>query len=150
MLLKAQTHKVIIRALTIVVMLFTAGIAPATERYWIVHEATLIVVGTLHPQPTFPWFDGWHMSGTIDVEEIVFGPHVGGHIDYRAVLPFNEVTQRWPPPKLPPFFTAKGMWLLRPLDRRLWQPSLGIGFADLSARRDFEAYIRRYKPAPSH
>jgi hypothetical protein len=90
------------------------------------------------------------MSGTIDVEEVLFGPRVVGRIECRLVLRLEEVSQRWPPPQFPPFFKAKGMWFLRPLDRRLWQPSFGMGFADISARRDFEAYIRRYKQVPSH
>ena len=31
----------------------------ATEKYWIAHEASLIVVGTLRPKLAYPWFDGW-------------------------------------------------------------------------------------------
>jgi hypothetical protein len=147
---RARNRKAIIGALTLVVTLFTSGKTLAVEKYWIAHEATLIVVGTLHPGRTFPWFDGWHMSGTIDVEDVLFGPRVVGRIDYRLVLPFGEVTQRWPPPRFAPFFTAKGLWFLRPLDRGSWLPSFGIGFADLSARRDFETYIHRYKQIPSH
>ena len=36
------------------VMFLTAALARNEEKYWIAHEASLIVIGTLHPNPSFP------------------------------------------------------------------------------------------------
>ena len=72
-------------AASMMAIMLVPGFAAAEEKYWIAHEASLIVVGTLHPYPTFPWFDGWHLTGTIDVEEVLFGPQPGAHIVYRFV-----------------------------------------------------------------
>lgn len=35
------------------VMFLTAALARSEEEYWIAHEASLIVIGTLHPNPSF-------------------------------------------------------------------------------------------------
>jgi hypothetical protein len=40
---------------------------------------------------------------------------------------------------------AKGLWFVRRIDRKLWQPTGGSGFDDLSTRADYEDYIRKYK-----
>jgi hypothetical protein len=129
-------------------MFLTAGITRGEEKYWKAHQASLIVVGTLDAHPTFPWFDGWHLTGRIDVEEVLFGPRPPGKIAFRFVCEYAQC-RNWPPPSFPDFLREKGMWFLRPLDARSWQPSAGgIGFADLSERSNFEDYIRRVKRKP--
>jgi hypothetical protein len=128
-----------------VIMFLAAGLARAVEKYWIAHEASLIVVGTLHPNPTFPWFDGWHFTGTIDVDEVLFGPRPPAQIDYRFVCPYALCNDWRSTTQSTASFKAKGIWFLRPLDGRSWQPSTGFGFGALSAREDYEDYIRRYK-----
>jgi hypothetical protein len=127
----------------------TTGTVSATEKYWIVHEATLIVVGTLHSYPVFPWFDGWHLNGTIEVDEVVFGTKPPEPIAYRwseryPHSPLN-INWRFVFSGCPDFLKEKGMWFLRPIDDRTWQPSVGLGFIDLLQRADYEAHIHRYK-----
>lgn len=134
--------------LTIAALFFvTAGTLNATEKYWIVHEASLIVVGTLHPYPMFPWLDGWHLNGTIDVDEVLLGTKPPGPITYRwsdkyPKSPFS-IDWRFVFSGLPPYLKEKGMWFLRPIDDRTWQPSVGVGFIGLPQRTDYEAHIRR-------
>jgi hypothetical protein len=60
-----------------VLLLITTIMLNATEKY-------SIVVGTLHPYPIFPWFDGWHLNGTIEVDEVLFGTKPPGPITYRG------------------------------------------------------------------
>jgi hypothetical protein len=50
--------KLLFAAYILTVMFLIAGLARAEEKYWIARQASLIVVGTLHPQLTFPWLDG--------------------------------------------------------------------------------------------
>jgi hypothetical protein len=136
-------------AAVIVVVLFSEGHAAAVEKYWIAHEASLIVVGTLHPQITFPWLDGWHYVGTIDVDEVLFGSRPPAKLTYRFVCPYGYC-QTWWAPGLPAFYRAKGMWFLVPIDERSWCPSSGFGFVALSGRADYEGYIRRHEQISSH
>ncbi len=56
-------------AKTAIILLLTFGPLNATEKYWIAHESTLIVVGNVQSTFTYPWFDGWHMTGRIVVDE---------------------------------------------------------------------------------
>jgi hypothetical protein len=128
-------------------LLLTTG-AGATEKYWTVHEARLIVVGTIHQSATFPWFDGWHIWANIDVDETLFGPRVPRRIAYRFVCRWDQLCRSWPPPRLEDFNRGTAIWLLRPADNQTWSPSLGgidPGFWALSGRADVENYIRRYK-----
>jgi hypothetical protein len=132
------------RAACFAILVSASGLTRAEEKYWIAHQADLIVIGTMHPNFTFPWLDGWHLTGTIDVEEVLFGPPQPSHITYRFVCEYAWC-RNWPPPRFDAFFREKGIWFLRPLDRQEWRPSTGVGFAALWARYDFEDYIRRYK-----
>jgi hypothetical protein len=122
--------------------LVTAGMLDATEKYWIVDEASLIVIGKLHSYPILPWFDGWHLDGTIAVDEVLFGTKPPGLIPYRWMSKYSMCND----PRaifLPPHFREKGMWFLRPIDDRTWQGSVDFGFVDLKQRADYEAHIRR-------
>ncbi len=136
-------HRLTVAAL----FLITTSTLNATEKYWIVHEASLIVVGTLHPYPMFPWFDGWHLNGTIDVDEVLFGTKPHGPLTYRwsDKYPKSPLSIDWHFvfSGLPPYLKEKGMWFLRPIDDRTWQPSVGVGFIDLKQRADYEAHIPR-------
>jgi hypothetical protein len=54
-----------------------------------VKDATLIVVGTFRAPWCWPWFDGWHCSGGIGVEEILSGNfRKGGSVPFRWREPF--------------------------------------------------------------
>jgi hypothetical protein len=127
-------------------LLMTTGVLNAAEKYSIVRSASLIVIGTLHSYPYFPWFDGWHfVDGTIEVDEVVLGTKPPGPTAYRWTCKYSMCND-WRAPifrGLPSMFKEKGMWCLRPLDDRTWQGSIGLGFVDLSERGDYEAHMRR-------
>jgi hypothetical protein len=144
-----KARKTLFAVSIVAIMFLTASRARSEEKHWIAHEASLIVVGTLHPHITFPWLDGWHFTGTIDVDEVLFGSRPGAHIDYRFVCKYAWC-RTGPLPSFPSFYRAKGIWCLRLFEERFWQPSTGFGFVVLSARTDFEDYIRRYKQTSSH
>jgi hypothetical protein len=137
---------------TLVLIGLSTGRARATEKYWAAHEADLIVVGTLRPMHAYPWFDGWHTGGTIAIHETLYGTAPGTALEFRDVL-------RWSPPGMhldwryllahptfyPEFMTGEGLWFLKRVDQRFWQPSGFSGFDSLSRRADYEDYIRRSK-----
>jgi hypothetical protein len=125
-------------------LIMTTGALNATEKYWIVHEASLVVVGTLHPYPMFPWFDGWHINGTIDVDEVLFGNKPAGSIPYRGTCKYSTCSDwRGFLSRLPPYLKERGMWFLKPLDDRTWQPSVDLGYIDSRQRADYLGHIRR-------
>src|SRR5260370_34587427 len=105
----------------IVAVALSAPGRAAEEKYSKAQEASLIVVGTLRPNPTFPWFDGWHLTGTIDIAEGLFSPRTARQIVYRFVCEY-AACRNWPPPRFTGNLTAKAIWFLRPLDVRSWQP----------------------------
>lgn len=129
--------------------IFAGGLClKAVEKHWIAHEAQTILVGTLTPNQTIPWFDGWHMNGVITVDDILFGDRLPTRINLRFVCKWEGLCQRWPPPQYPKVFTQRGLWFLRRIDQNTWESSLGfpdIGFRNLSDRAYWENYIRLYK-----
>jgi hypothetical protein len=123
--------------------------AAATERYWIAHEARLIVVGTFQPERGFWWLDGWHETGTIRVSEVLYGRAPGEHISFRLTIRcYMPWWNRWRPSHFMNQFTEIGLWFLRPLGDQIWEPANGCdsGYRRLSDRGDFERYIRTQKP----
>lgn len=38
-----------------------------------VNRANLIVVGTFRVGRFYPWFDGWHYSGALEIEKVLHG-----------------------------------------------------------------------------
>jgi hypothetical protein len=131
-----------------IALLLTACPLRAVEKYWIAHEAQLIVVGTYRPGFTFPWFDGWHLTGTIDIDEVLYGPSLTGRLNYRFVSKWDCTRPYWPPPRLDGIYTQKGIWFFRLTGRGTWIVANACsesGFRFLSQRADFENYIRLYK-----
>jgi hypothetical protein len=116
----------------------------ATERSWLIHEADLIVVGKLHPNATLPWFDGWHLSGRVEVEEVLFGPRNESSINYRYPGPSSWKYPFWPPPHFPDEFLTKRLWSFKRLADG-WKPAAWYGFDTLARRSVVEDYIRQYK-----
>jgi hypothetical protein len=120
----------------------------ATEKYWIAHEAQLIVVGTFHPGHGFWWLDGWHETGTITVNEVLYGRPPAGQIEFRLTIRcYNPWWSRWRPTHFMNQFTSTGIWFLRQSGDQIWEPANGCdsGYRLLSQRPDFERYIRREK-----
>lgn len=138
-------------AITVLVVSCAATPAEATERYWQAREAQLIVVGCFSQDLTYPWFDGWHVSGTVTVDQLLFGSVAQRNIQYRFTCGWR-VCKTWPPPRIADFFELKGIWFLRAADARVWEPP-GNGWIDPGVRRieeqrDFEDYVRRYRSQP--
>jgi len=133
--------------IAVVAMVLTAGQSVAIEKYWAAHEATLIVVGTMRPGFTFPWLDGWHVTGTIVVDEVLYGHVSVREIPFRFIC--NRLCPSWPPPPFNRLVgSKKWLWFLRTTDQKTWESALGSpdgGFRDLSQRSSFENYIRLYK-----
>jgi hypothetical protein len=113
-----------------------------TERHWIAHEAPLIVVGTLRIRLTYPWFDGWHITGTIAVEQVLYGPRTDPQIEYEYVCRWAVCNEYWRVPSLSSLTKAKELWFLRAAGGKIWRPSLDTGCRDLEKLKE---YIRTYR-----
>lgn len=72
------------------------GIALAEEKSWGPCTANLIVIGKLEPMYVFPWFGGWHIWGTIQVNEVIKGAADGNRLSYR----FHTAALNWQEPTL--------------------------------------------------
>jgi len=134
------------RSATTLALFLVLGQLNATEKYWVAYEATLIVVGSVHPSLTVPWFDGWHVTGTIVVDEVLYGHRPTGEVRFRFVGGYR--CSGWSPPQFSRVSGDKWLWFLKTSDQKTWESSLGCpdaGFRDVSERRDFESYIRLYK-----
>ena len=81
----------------------------ANSDFSVVHGPDLIVVGKMHRGATVPWIDGWHMFGTIGVDEVLYGPRVPRVVSYRSVCRWKEACPYWPPPPLAECCAAKGI-----------------------------------------
>lgn len=125
-----------------------SGLLRATEKHWIAHEAQAIVVGTFKPSPSSLWFDGWHLSGVITVDDVLYGGQLPRRINFQFACRWRNHCQWWPPPRYPAFTLQKGLWFLRRIDQNTWESANGFsdtGFRDLSDRAYWENYIRLYK-----
>jgi hypothetical protein len=133
---------------SVVALSCTAALAEATEKYWIAHEAQLIVVGRFHEERTYPWIDGWHVTGTVAVDEVLYGSAVPRRINYRLVCRW-AMCRTWPSPRIAKFFGEKGIWFLRSVNAQTWGPpgyeGIDPGFRTIDQRSAYEDYIRRYK-----
>src|SRR5580658_8462304 len=96
----------------------------------------------------YPWFDGWHMGGTVQVHEVLYRRAAGAALELRHIL-------KWPSDlrllrgkiTYSEFLAREGLWFLNRVDRGFWQPAAGFsGFEPIGARADYEDYIRRHKP----
>jgi hypothetical protein len=145
-------HHILLRTLGLLLLFGGSGAFHlyGIEKHWIAHEAQVIVVGTFKPNPTYPWFDGWHLTGTINVNEVLYGPQMPHQIRFRLVCEWRTC-QRWPPPSYPSGALVQGLWFLKRIDENTWESSLSnfdLGFRFLSDRGYWEAYIRKYKVQP--
>ena len=144
----ASTERILSAIIALVALSSLATPAAATEKYWIAHEAQLIVVGTFQPGRGFYWLDGWHETGTITTDEVLYGQAPSGKITIRVKMRcFMPWWNRWRPTHFMDQFTNKGLWFLRRLGDQVWEPANGCdsGCRRLSDRADFEQYVRTYK-----
>lgn len=129
-------------------ILAVAALVPssrAIEKHAIAHNAEAVVVGTLTTWPTFPWIDGWHIRGVIQVHETLYGSRLPSQVEYRFVCRWDSLCQRWPPPRFPEWFHKKAVWFLRRHDGGSWEPSVYFGCVPLAERAYWENYIRLHK-----
>ena len=119
--------------------------ATTTDPYWIAREAQLIVVGKLHPMHSYLWFDGWHMGGTIQVKETLFGRAPAATLEFHEVRKFAAGYYWWIPPKYPASTGDLKLWFLRKGTGESWQPSASAGFEEIAYRAMYEDFIRRFK-----
>ena len=135
--------------LTTLLMLANSSPLIATEKHTIARAAQIVIVGTFTPNITFLWFDGWHLSGKVTVDEVIYGGHVPREIAVRFPCKWNSYCQIWPPPQYPEGLLIKGLWFLQQVETDTWESPLGAndaGFRNISERAYWENYIRRYKP----
>ena len=133
------------RWLSIMLLVATAPRLPAVEKHWIAQTADVINVGRLSSWPAFPWFDGWHINATIQVDEVLFGKDVPAALDVRFVFEWNSIDRHWLPPRLPEFFRKKALWFLCRREGRGWEPSVNFGILPLGEREYWKEYVRVYK-----
>jgi hypothetical protein len=83
---------------------------PALIDGWL-HRTDLVVIGTLRVKWCFPWLDGWHCSGSIQTEEVLFGDgNRNGSLSLRWIeshdlpLPCSTPLSR--------FGSQRGIWFL--------------------------------------
>jgi hypothetical protein len=127
----------------LILFLLATGIACAVEKYWIVRNATLIVVGTMHGNHPFPWLDGWHYTGTIDVDEVIVGTRPKDPVAYKIVSDYAHTDVRLWPFNFPDHMKEKGLWCLRQNSDGTWRPAAWYGFVPLSERADYLSHIGR-------
>jgi hypothetical protein len=147
--MRVNAKRICTAAITSMVALgFMVTPAVATEKYWIAHEAQLIVVGSFQLGRGFWWLDGWHETGTITLNEVLYGRARAGQINFRLTIRcYMPWWNRWRPSHFMNQFTDRGLWFLRRLGDQIWEPANGCdsGHRLLSDRADFERYIRTYK-----
>jgi len=127
------------------VVLWTFGavsLSMGTERSAIVRSASTIVVGTMRDVRMLPWFDGWHISGSIVVETALMGS-----IAARDKLSFRFVCSccpLWPRPDTA-YTREKGIWFLVPSGQGTWGSAGSCsdpGYRPLSGLDDYRRDIR--------
>lgn len=124
----------------------------AVEKHWFAHEAKWIAIGTFHKSSEFPWFNGWHVTGTITIEEVLWGVNLPQKISatLSCDCPWWSLRQCWPPPtsRYPEPFLKQGVWFLEAIDNQSRSVTLScrdIGWRPLSSRGEWQDYIRKYK-----
>jgi hypothetical protein len=82
-------------------------------------RANVVVVGTFRVAWFYPWFDGWHYSGAIHAEEILYGDRSANRVvplrwkqGYGSTCLISE--------KLSRFQGERGIWLVAQTDGE-WQ-----------------------------
>jgi hypothetical protein len=146
--MRVNSERILSAIIALVALSALATHAAATEKYWIAHEAELIVIGTFQPGRGFYWLDGWHETGRIAVHEVLYGRAPAAQLDFRQTIRcYMPWWNRWRPWHFMNQFTDRGLWFLRRLGDGIWEPSDGCssGYRDLSDRADIERYIRTEK-----
>jgi hypothetical protein len=104
-----RVRPLVFKGIFVILLFLDCLVLSATEKHWIAHEAQAIIVGKFQPSPTWLWFDGWRLGGTITVDEALYGGHVPDRIHLRLMCTWANHCPWWPPPHYPPFTFQKGL-----------------------------------------
>jgi len=130
------------------VILLVSGALVATEKYWIARNAQLVVVGRLKGASAVLRDDGWHITGTIAKEEVLFGP-TGQKTDiaYHFACSCCPRSRR---PSLSMLSKGRGLWFLNKLSDREWEsagPECGDpGYRGIELLEDMRSFLRSREP----
>jgi hypothetical protein len=124
-----------------VVFLVVPGVL-ATEKFEIAKSANLVVVGQLGKAWVFPWFDGWHIVGSIRVDQVLFGlASPQQELGYRFVCSCCSI---WPKPDLQVLIGHKALWFLDRRNGDRWSPAGSCsdgGYRDLTDLAAYRSYL---------
>jgi hypothetical protein len=132
-------------------MLFAiAATGFAVEKSTYARISQLAIVGQLTDGWSFPWFDGWHFRGKLNVNRTLWGAAKPGEkLDYRFIC---SGCPMWPPPDWSPFYGSENIWFLLNAGTGVWTAA-GVqsgdpgvrGLADLSYYEELFK-VRRGQP----
>jgi hypothetical protein len=95
-------------------------------------SAEAVVVGTLHHEFRFPWFDGWNERGYIAVDRVLKGSvKPGSNLSFAWERGFSQGWCRTRP-DWRQAIGKPGIWLLIRDGNRYRAPSLFSGFQEMS------------------
>jgi hypothetical protein len=125
----------------IVILGITARIALAEERSWAPCHSDLVVMGKLKPMYVIPWLDGWHISGTLQVHEVLRGTLKGNRLRYQFLFPKLNY---WP--GINPFGTLRdeGLWMIVSPDHNTWTSIYESKYGD-PGYREMQVFITDVK-----
>ena len=142
-------------ALTSLVLLLPRS-TPATERHWVCDVADLIVIGKLHPLPSYPglfkWRFGWRLRGTLEIDEVLLGQRPPNAVELEFPCPsgLGIGCRYFPPPTLGDLFEKESsLFFLRNVNGswqtpgQIWNP--GFAILPVKERAYWEDYIRQRK-----
>jgi hypothetical protein len=129
-----------VKSLSIILLFAAIGLMKAQEVDVLVParlaKVDVVVVGELHGDFKFPWFDGWNERGHIQVDRVLKGDIGNVHS-----LPFaweRDFHQGWclTRPEWRGAVGKPGIWLLSRDGNRYRAPDLFIGFLDPAKHLD--------------
>jgi hypothetical protein len=104
--------------------------------------ADAVVVGTLHHEFVFPWFDGWNERGYIVADQVLRGGvKAGSKLPFAWERDFNPGWCAWRP-DWRGAIGKRGIWLLKRDGSRYRSPYLFGGFHQMKDLAKILAFLR--------
>jgi hypothetical protein len=116
------------------------------DREWLVNDiknADLVAVGTLSGVWTYPWRDGFHRRGTLNVEKVLFQSH-----SFGTAVPLTWGRLYWHRfyyPDLKKYERQKGIWILKEYSTT-WDDRMDVPWCGNSTESVVETRIRLKAP----
>jgi hypothetical protein len=124
-----------------IILLAAASAVCAEERYSSANSAEIVVTGKMKSLHVMPWFDGWHVWGTLEIEEVLAGNPHGKSLEYRfRACPIFS--------RIPDFsvLRGEGLWYLKPGGPGVLVPYTGAcgdpGFSSMTDHPDVIQFLR--------